>query len=97
MNYQLKGHILWVDDEIHHLKPHILFLESKGYKVSTATNGNDADVLNKNNRYDLILLDQTMPGIDGMETLQKIKIQRISIPVIMITKSEDEWLSLIHI
>ena len=92
MNYQLKGHILWVDDEIHHLKPHILFLESKGYKVSTATNGNDADVLNKNNRYDLILLDQTMPGIDGMETLQKIKIQRISIPVIMITKSEDEWL-----
>ena len=92
MNYQLKGHILWVDDEIHHLKPHILFLESKGYKVSTATNGNDADVLNKNNRYDLILLDQTMPGIDGMETLQKIKVQRISIPVIMITKSEDEWL-----
>ena len=73
MNYQFKGHILWVDDEIHHLKPHILFLESKGYKVSTATNGNDADVLNKNNRYDLILLDQTMPGIDGMETLQKIK------------------------
>ena len=45
MNYQLKGHILWIDDEIHHLKPHILFLESKGYKVSTATNGNDADVL----------------------------------------------------
>ena len=45
MNYQLKGHILWVDDEIHHLKPHILFLESKGYKVSTATNGNDADAV----------------------------------------------------
>jgi CheY-like chemotaxis protein len=92
MNYQVKGHILWVDDEIHHLKPHILFLESKGYRVSTATNGNDADVLNKNNRYDLILLDQTVPGIDGMETLQKIKIQRRSIPVIRITKSEDEWL-----
>ena len=60
MNYQLKGNILWVDDEIHHLKPHILLLESKGYKVSTATNGNDADVLNQNNRYDLILLDQTI-------------------------------------
>ena len=45
------GHILWVDDEIHHLKPHILFLETKGYKVSTATNGNDAEILNKNNNY----------------------------------------------
>ena len=87
-----KGHILWIDDEIHHLKPHILFLESKGYKVSVATNGNDADILNQNNRYDLILLDQTMPGLDGIDTLKKLKKSRISIPVIMITKSEDEWL-----
>ncbi len=86
------GHILWVDDEIHHLKPHILFLETKGYKVSTATNGNDADVLSKDNKYDLILLDQTMPGIDGIDTLKKIKKHRLSIPIIMITKSEDEWL-----
>ena len=57
------GHILWVDDEIHHLKPHILYLETKGYTVSTATNGHDAEILNENNKYDLILLDQTMPGI----------------------------------
>jgi len=92
MNNQFKGHILWVDDEIHHLKPHILFLETKGYKVSTVTNGNDAEVLNKENRYDLVLLDQTMPGIDGIETLHRIKNHRSSIPVIMITKSEDEWL-----
>ena len=92
MDNQFKGHILWIDDEIHHLKPHILFLETKGYKVSTVTNGNDAEVLNKENRYDLVLLDQTMPGIDGIETLHRIKNHRSSIPVIMITKSEDEWL-----
>ena len=47
-----KGHIIWVDDEVHHLKPHIMFLESKGYKVSSVTNGIDADSLNKKNRYD---------------------------------------------
>ena len=92
MDNQFKVHILWIDDEIHHLKPHILFLETKGYKVSTVTNGNDAEVLNKENRYDLVLLDQTMPGIDGIETLNRIKNHRSSIPVIMITKSEDEWL-----
>ena len=86
------GHILWVDDEIHHLKPHILYLESKGYKVSTATNGNDAEVLNENNKYDLILLDQTMPGIDGIDTLKRLKKHRLTIPIVMITKSEDEWL-----
>ena len=89
---KLNGHILWVDDEIHHLKPHILFLETKGYAVSTATNGNDAEILNKENKYDLILLDQTMPGIDGIDTLKKLKKHRLTIPIIMITKSEDEWL-----
>ena len=97
-----KGHIIWIDDEIHHLKPHILFLESKGYKITTATNGRDATILNQENRFDLALLDQNMPGIDGIDTLKKIKSYRQTIPVIMITKSEDEWLmdealSLIHI
>ena len=87
-----KGHIIWVDDEVHHLKPHIMFLESKGYKVSSVSNGTDADSLNKKNRYDLVLLDQNMPGLDGIETLKKIKSHRASIPVVMITKSEDEWL-----
>ena len=86
------GHILWVDDEIHHLKPHILYLEKKGYRVSTATNGNDAEVLNENNKYDLILLDQTMPGIDGIDTLKRLKKHRLTIPIVMITKSEEEWL-----
>ena len=87
-----KGHIIWIDDEIDHLKPHILFLEAKGYKITTATNGSDANILNQENRFDIALLDQNMPGIDGMETLKKIKSHRQTIPVIMITKSEDEWL-----
>ena len=87
-----KGHIIWIDDEIHHLKPHILFLEAKGYKITTATNGSDANILNQENRFDLALLDQNMPGIDGIDTLKKIKSHRQTIPIIMITKSEDEWL-----
>ena len=87
-----KGHIIWIDDEIHHLKPHILFLESKGYKVTMATNGADADILNQKHRFDLALLDQNMPGIDGIDTLKKLKTHRTSMQVIMITKSEDEWL-----
>ncbi|MEL0174349.1 MAG: bifunctional response regulator/alkaline phosphatase family protein [bacterium] len=87
-----KGHIIWIDDEIDHLKPHILFLEAKGYKITTATNGSDANILNQENRFDLALLDQNMPGIDGIDTLKKIKSHRQTIPVIMITKSEDEWL-----
>ena len=87
-----KGHIIWIDDEIHHLKPHILFLESKGYKITTATNGRDATILNQENRFDLALLDQNMPGIDGIDTLKEIKSHRQTMPVIMITKSEDEWL-----
>ena len=67
-----KGHIIWIDDEIHHQKPHILFLEAKGYKITTATNGSDANILNQENRFDLALLDQNMPGIDGMDTLKKL-------------------------
>ncbi len=92
MQMKSNGHILWIDDEIHHLKPHILYLEKKGYSVSTATNGHDAAILNENNKYDLILLDQTMPGIDGIDTLKKLKKQRLTMPIVMVTKSEDEWL-----
>ena len=87
-----RGHILWVDDEIHHLKPHILFLEDKGYTLSQVANGQDAIALSEQNDYDLILLDQSMPGMDGLETLSEIKKIRSSMPVIMITKTEDEWL-----
>ena len=82
--------ILWVDDEISHLKPHILFLENKGYKVSFCTNGLDALEYVKNNQTDIILLDENMPGLNGIETLDKLKLHDSSIPIVMITKNEAE-------
>jgi len=82
--------ILWVDDEIDLLKPHIIFLENKGYNLSTATNGADAIVMVKESFYDIVFLDENMPGISGLETLNKIKSSDPSLPVIMITKSEEE-------
>ena len=88
-----RGNILWIDDEIEHLKPHILFLEEKGYKITQARNEYDALELSMVNAYDLILLDQSMPGMDGIEILTKLKEeQNKSYVVIMITKTEDEWL-----
>ncbi len=87
-----RGKILWVDDEIQHLKPHIMFLEQKGYLLSKATNGNDAIAMLNSNTFNLVLLDQSMSGIDGLETLKEIRKINSSIPVIMITKTEDEWL-----
>ncbi len=84
--------ILWVDDEIDLLKPHIIFLESKEYQVETANNGTDAIEMVKEKPYDLIFLDENMPGLSGLETLSKIKDIRPSIPVIMITKSEEEFI-----
>ena len=82
--------ILWADDEIELLKPHILFLQAKGYTVETATNGHDALDLVSENNYDIIFLDENMPGLSGLETLNQIKDTNPSIPVIMITKSEEE-------
>ena len=85
-----KERILWADDEIDLLKPHILFLENKGYEVETVTNGRDAlDALN-NQIFNLIILDENMPGISGLEALQRIKVLQPNVPVIMITKSEEE-------
>jgi len=83
-------HILWVDDEIDLLKPYILFLEERAYKVSTATNGNDALNAVEDQDFDLIFLDENMPGLTGLETLERIKAQSPSTPVVMITKSEEE-------
>lgn len=84
-------HILWVDDEIDLLKPHILFLESKNYQISKATNGADAIDFIKEENYDIVLLDENMPGLTGLETLMEIKNIKSGLPVIMITKSEEEY------
>ncbi len=85
-----KIHILWTDDEIDLLKPYILFLEEKDYRVSTAANGTDAIGLVKENDFDLIFLDENMPGLSGLETLEWIKEITPSTPVVMITKNEEE-------
>ncbi len=82
--------ILWADDEIDLLKPHVLFLKEKGYEVSTATSGNDAiDLIGKED-FDIVFLDENMPGLSGLETLTRIKNQKNDVPVVMITKSEEE-------
>ena len=85
-----KIHILWTDDEIDLLKPYILFLEEKEYLVSTCTNGTDALKLVEEQDFDLIFLDENMPGLSGLETLERIKNITPSTPVVMITKSEEE-------
>ncbi len=82
--------ILWCDDEIDLLRPHILFLEEKGYRIMTARNGDEAIKLVGEENFDLIFLDENMPGISGLETLNVIKSMKPGIPVVMITKSEEE-------
>lgn len=82
--------ILWADDEIDLLKPHVMFLQQKGYDVTTVTNGRDALDQVRTNTFDLVFLDENMPGITGLETLQEIKEIQPTLPVIMVTKSEEE-------
>jgi DNA-binding response OmpR family regulator len=82
--------ILWTDDEVEVLKPHIFFLREKGYEIDTCSNGNDTIDLVRQNRYDLIFLDENMPGLSGIETLRLIREIRTDIPVVMITKSDEE-------
>ncbi|KUG25507.1 response regulator [hydrocarbon metagenome] len=86
--------ILWVDDEIELLRSHVLFLTEKGYDVETVTNGEDAINEVRNKKFDLIFLDEMMPGMGGLETLATIKNIEPHIPVVMVTKSEEE--SLMH-
>jgi CheY-like chemotaxis protein len=84
------GTLLWVDDEMDLLKPYIIFLEKKGYEVVTANNGQDAIDLCREQSFDLIFLDENMPGLSGLETLSTIKEINSNIPVVMVTKSEEE-------
>jgi len=84
--------ILWVDDEIQLLKPHMLFLEKKNYNVTPCTNGADAVQIVSEEQFDIIFLDENMPGLSGLETLSQIKEKFPNLPVIMITKSEEEYI-----
>jgi CheY-like chemotaxis protein len=84
--------ILWVDDEIDLLKPHILFLQKKNYEVQTCKSGTEALELIEEENFDIIFLDENMPGLTGLETLAEIKERRETVPVVMITKSEEEYI-----
>ncbi|MDO5971095.1 bifunctional response regulator/alkaline phosphatase family protein [Flavivirga aquimarina] len=84
--------ILWVDDEIDLLKPHILFLEQRNYNVTTCRSGSEAiDIIDEKN-FDIVFLDENMPGLTGLETLNEIKEKQDNLPVVMITKSEEEYI-----
>ena len=89
--------ILWVDDEIDLLQPYIIYLKGKNYEVVTASNGEDALALVESQKskvdsrpFDIVFLDENMPGMSGLETLQEIKRIHPEVPVVMITKSEEE-------
>ena len=82
--------ILWADDEIELLKPHIIFLEQRGYEITKANSGNDAVDLVRESFFDVVFLDENMPGVSGLEALSQIKEIDPTLPVIMITKSEEE-------
>jgi len=92
MTDQPKRHILWADDEIDLLRPHIRFLEEKGFAVTPVPNGEDALAELGRRRYDVVLLDEMMPGLGGLGTLDEIKARDHAVPVILVTKSEEETL-----
>src|SRR6185437_16690032 len=83
--------ILWADDEIDLLRPHILFLKEKGYDITPVKSGNDAIEKCQNDFFDIVFLDEHMPGMNGLEALVQIKAIHPHVPVVMITKSEEEF------
>src|SRR5690554_4398037 len=85
--------ILWLDDEIDLLKPHILFLEKKGYHLTTATNGHDYIALFEDQNFDIVFLGGNMPGITSLETLAELQERKSNIPVMMITNGEEEYIT----
>ena len=84
--------ILWVDDEINFLKSHIIYLEQKNYKVTPCQSGKEALELFSSSQFDIVFIDENMPGLSGLETLSELKEIRPNIPVVMITKSEEEYI-----
>ena len=84
--------ILWVDDEIDLLKPHIIFLNNKGYSVTSCQSGMEALEMIKEDSFDIVFLDENMPGLSGLETLNSLKEKESNLPVVMITKSEEEYI-----
>jgi len=85
-----KVRILWADDEIDLLKPHIIFLEEKGYIVDAVNSGDEAIDMLDEHTYDIVFLDEQMPGLSGIETLERMKNNYPNLPIVMITKSEEE-------
>lgn len=85
-----KAQFLWIDDEVELLKPYILFLEEKGYRLDCVNNGTDAIGMCRSKRYDMVFLDENMPGLSGLDTLTQLHELRPEMPVVMVTKSEDE-------
>ncbi|MDE6094193.1 MAG: response regulator, partial [Muribaculaceae bacterium] len=84
--------ILWADDEIDLLRPHIIFLEAKGYRVTPVASGTDAmkHIASNTTGYDIVFLDENMPGLSGLDTLDRIKDIAPLTPVVLITKNDDE-------
>ena len=82
--------ILWADDEIDQLQSHIIFLEKKGFTIEPVSNGEDAVAMIREKPFDIVFLDEQMPGMGGLDTLEKIKSMNPLLPVVMITKSEEE-------
>src|SRR5687767_15049682 len=82
--------ILWADDEIDLLKPHIIFLEQRGYDITPVNNGTEAVEKSDERHYDVVFLDENMPGMSGLEALTQIKNNKPNLPVVMITKNEEE-------
>ena len=90
MRMQPGKRILWIDDEVELFEPHLLFLRQRGYQVDTTTNGDDALALARDQRYDLMLLDEQMPGVRGLEVLGELRRAEPHARVVMVTKSEED-------
>ena len=88
--FNKKFKILWIDDEIDLLKSHFIFLKSRGYFIQPCSNGREGITVLENDKFDLVLLDENMPGLNGFETLSIIKQKKPNLPVIMVSKNEEE-------